>query len=124
MLRCAAKGGEVAVRLVHSPFSVELLGEGPHGSTSSPVAVLNGRGRLMFESFKQQLASGTGEPVKPAIGLGLGLRLGLGLGLGLGSGTGEPVKRANPNPDPDAYPGPHPHPNPNPDLNPDRDPNR
>ena len=28
MLRCAAEGGEVAVRLVHSPFSVELLGEG------------------------------------------------------------------------------------------------
>ena len=42
MLRCAAKGGEVAVRLVHSPFSVELLGEGPHGSTSSPVAVPSG----------------------------------------------------------------------------------
>ena len=65
MLRCAAEGGEVVVRLVHSPFSVELLGEGPLGSTSSPVAVLNGRGRLMFESFKQQMAAGTEEPVKP-----------------------------------------------------------
>ena len=35
---------------------------GPHGSTSSPVAVLNGRGRLMFESFRQQMTAGTEEP--------------------------------------------------------------
>ena len=113
MLRCAAETGEVVVRLVHSPFRVELLGEGPHGSTSnpnpgsisnpspnpnpnpnpnphphpkpcpnpnpnpnpdpnpkpgphgstsSPVAVLNGRGRLMFESFRQQMTAGTEEP--------------------------------------------------------------
>lgn len=65
VLRCQAGGGEVAVRLVHSPFRVELLDP----TTRAPAAVFNGRSRLMFESYKQKLASGAaeadkGEPVK------------------------------------------------------------
>ena len=58
-LRCAVDGGVVEVRLVHSPLAMTILRDG------EAVAVLNGRGRLLFEPFQQAIASETAESSPP-----------------------------------------------------------
>lgn len=62
-LRCPAKAGEtvgapdaIEVRLRHSPLSIELLDR-----DGAPVVVLNGRGRLLHESFRQLVPSEVAE---------------------------------------------------------------
>eukprot|EP00966_Prymnesium_polylepis_P065821 1527282-Prymnesium_polylepis.1 len=56
-LRCSLEGGEaVEVRMRHSPFAISVLdGQG------EPIVVLNGRSRLLFEPFRQALASESAE---------------------------------------------------------------
>ena len=59
VLRCS-NGDDalgVEVRLHHEPLSITIIDR----DGESPAAVLNGRGKLLFEPFRQAVASGTAE---------------------------------------------------------------
>lgn len=62
LLRCAlpAAGGAVSVRLQHSPLVISVL-----DAAGDAVAVLNGRGKLRWEPFRQALPSETAEAPSP-----------------------------------------------------------